>query len=40
MKNVVVSGTATVVTHGQTCGVDQPQVISMSEAARYFSPKE
>ena len=40
MKNVVASGTATVVTHGQTYRVDQPKVIPMSEATRYFGPKE
>jgi len=40
MKNVVASGTATVVTHGQTYRVGQPEVIPMSEATRYFGPKE
>ena len=40
MKNVLASGKATVVTHGQAHGVDQPQVIPMTEATRYFGPKE
>jgi deazaflavin-dependent oxidoreductase (nitroreductase family) len=39
-KNVLASGKATVVTHGQTYGVDQPQVIPMTEATRYFGAKE
>ncbi len=40
MKNVLANGTATVVTHGQTYAVDQPQVIPMTEVTRYFRPKE
>ena len=40
MKNVLASGQATVVTHGRTYGVDQPQVIPMTEATGYFGPKE
>ena len=40
MKNVLASGTATVVTHGRTYEVDQPQLISMTDATRYFQPKE
>ena len=40
MKNVLASRNATVVTHGRTYGVDQPQVIPMTEATRYFGPKE
>jgi deazaflavin-dependent oxidoreductase (nitroreductase family) len=40
MKNVLASGQATVVTHGRTYGVDQPQVVPMTEATRYFGPKE
>ena len=40
MKNVLASGTATVVTHGQTYEVDQPQVIPMADATQYFRPKE
>ena len=40
LKNVLASGQATVVTHGQSYGVDQPQVIPMTDATRYFGPKE
>jgi deazaflavin-dependent oxidoreductase (nitroreductase family) len=40
MKNVLASGKANVVTHGRTYGVDQPQVIPMIDATRYFGPKE
>ena len=40
VKNVLASGKATVVTHGRTYAVDQPQVIPMTEATRYFGPKE
>ena len=36
MKNVLASGTATVVPHGRTYGTDQPQVIPMTDATRYF----
>jgi deazaflavin-dependent oxidoreductase (nitroreductase family) len=39
-KNVLASGTATVVNHGHAYGVDQPQVIPMTEATKYFGPKE
>ena len=40
MKNVVANGEASVVNHGRTYRVDQPQVIPMAEATRYFGPKE
>ncbi len=40
LKNVLASGQATVVTHGQSYGVDRPQVIPMTDATRYFGPKE
>lgn len=40
MKNVLASGTATVVSHGRTYGVDQPKVIPMTEATQYFGQKE
>ena len=40
LKNVVAAGTASVVSHGRTFQVDQPQVIPMAEATRYFGPKE
>jgi deazaflavin-dependent oxidoreductase (nitroreductase family) len=39
-KNVLASGHATVVTHGQTYEVDEPQVIPMTEATQYFGAKE
>lgn len=39
-KNVVAGGTASVVSHGRTYRVDQPQVIPMAEATSYFGPKE
>jgi len=40
MKNVLASRKATVVTHGRAYEVDHPQVIPMTEATRYFRPKE
>jgi deazaflavin-dependent oxidoreductase (nitroreductase family) len=40
MKNVVANGEASVVNNGRTYRVDQPQVIPMAEATRYFGPKE
>ena len=40
MKNVVANGEASVVNHGRTYRVDQPHVIPMAEATRYFGPKE
>jgi len=40
MKNVLASGKAAVVTHGRTYEVDQPLVIPMTEATKYFQPKE
>jgi hypothetical protein len=40
MKNVLASGTATVVTHGHSYDVDQPKVIPMTDATRFFQPKE
>ena len=40
MKNVVANGEASVVSHGRKYRVDQPQVIPMAEATRYFGPKE
>jgi deazaflavin-dependent oxidoreductase (nitroreductase family) len=40
LKNVVADGAASVVIHGRTFRVDQPQVISMAEATGYFEPKE
>jgi deazaflavin-dependent oxidoreductase (nitroreductase family) len=39
-KNVLVSGAASVVTHGQSYEVDQPLVIPMTDMTRLFGPKE
>jgi hypothetical protein len=39
-EDVLADGKANVVTHGRTSGVDQPQVIPMTEATSYFAPKE
>ena len=40
VKNVLASGKATLITHGRTHGVDQPHVVPMREATKYFGPKE
>jgi len=40
VKNVLASGEATVVIHGQTNGGDQPQVIPMTGATGFFGPKD
>ena len=40
LRNVLMSGTATIVTEGHTVEVDRPEVIPMSVATRYFHPKE
>ena len=40
MRNVLASGHATIVSNGRTFEVDRPQVIAMTEATRYFRPKE
>jgi hypothetical protein len=40
MKNVLASGTTTVVTHGHAYEADHPQVIPMADATQYFRPKE
>lgn len=39
-KNVLVSGAASVVTHGHSYEVDEPRVIPMTDATQYFGPKE
>jgi deazaflavin-dependent oxidoreductase (nitroreductase family) len=39
-KNVLVSGTAEVVTDGKSFAVDRPEVVPMREATGYFRPKE
>src|SRR4051812_14085816 len=40
MKNVLASGTATVVVDGATHAVDTPEVVPMSDVTTYFAPKE
>jgi deazaflavin-dependent oxidoreductase (nitroreductase family) len=39
-KNVLASGSASVMTHGQPYEVDRPQVLPMKDASQYFGPKE
>jgi deazaflavin-dependent oxidoreductase (nitroreductase family) len=39
-KNVLASGLASVVTHGQAYEVDQPHIIPMVDAPSYFGTKE
>ena len=40
VRNVVASGTATIVHEGRTHGVDQPEVVPMSMAAPRFAAKD
>jgi deazaflavin-dependent oxidoreductase (nitroreductase family) len=40
LKNVLGAGSATIVTNGQTYGVDRPEVIPMADATGYFRAKE
>ncbi len=40
LKNVVASGSATIVHEGETYEVDQPEVVPMSVAAPHFAPKD
>jgi deazaflavin-dependent oxidoreductase (nitroreductase family) len=40
LKNVLHSGTATIVINGQTYEVDRPQVLPMAEATAYFRRRE
>lgn len=40
LRNVLVKGSATIVTHGHAHEVDQPEVIPMAEATAYFRPRE
>jgi deazaflavin-dependent oxidoreductase (nitroreductase family) len=39
-KNVLASGTATLVVDGRTFELDQPEVIAMARATGYFQPRE
>jgi deazaflavin-dependent oxidoreductase (nitroreductase family) len=40
LKNVLASGSATIVDDGSTYDVDRPEVVPMAEADRYFSPQD
>ena len=40
LKNVLASGSATIVDEGETHLVDQPEVVLTSEAADHFSPSD
>jgi len=40
LKNVIASGSATIVDEGETYQVDQPEVVLTSEAVQHFPPKE
>ena len=40
LKNVVASGSATVVHEGSTYLVDHPEIVPMSVAVPHFSPKD
>jgi deazaflavin-dependent oxidoreductase (nitroreductase family) len=40
LKNVVASGSATIVHEGMTAEVDRPEVVPMSVAAEHFSAKD
>lgn len=39
-KNVIANGSAALLSDGITYEVDQPKVVSMSEATTFFRPKE
>jgi deazaflavin-dependent oxidoreductase (nitroreductase family) len=40
LKNVLASGTASIVDEGNTYEVDRPEVVPMAAAGRYFSPQD
>ena|SRR6516225_1157886 len=40
LRNVLHNGSATIVTNGRAYEVEQPKVIAMTEATRYFRPRE
>lgn len=40
MKNVLAAGKATVLTNGTAYDVDDPHVIAMKDATRFFAKKE
>ena len=39
-KNVLANGTAEISTGGRICEVDRPEIVPMTEATRFFGPKE
>jgi deazaflavin-dependent oxidoreductase (nitroreductase family) len=40
LKNVLATGSATIVANGRTYNVDRPEVVPMAEATAYFRPRE
>ena len=40
LKNVLASGSAVLVTNGQTCTVDHPEVVATNDVKDEFPPKE
>ena len=40
LKNVLATGSATIMNGGDRYDVDQPEVLPMAEATRFFGPKE
>lgn len=40
LRNVLASGSATIVHEGRTCAVDQPAVVPMQDVATCFSPSD
>lgn len=40
LKNVLASGSATIVDEGNTCGVDQPELVPTAVAAPHLPPSE
>jgi deazaflavin-dependent oxidoreductase (nitroreductase family) len=40
LKNVLASGSATIVDEGSTYDVDRPQVVPMAAAGHHFSPRD
>jgi deazaflavin-dependent oxidoreductase (nitroreductase family) len=40
LKNIIASGSAVVVMHGRTYGVDRPEVVPITDATAFFGPRE
>jgi deazaflavin-dependent oxidoreductase (nitroreductase family) len=40
LKNVLASGSATIVDEGNTYGVDRPEIVPIAEAGPYFPPQD